>query len=322
VPPLASSLRERIELLAKATGRFGDVELHLAQFNTATLRHPMDHPATASFVNLLDEVNALAEASPGFVWRHGIDSRDVDAPPVYDDPLRLVNASVWESLAYLRDYAYKGLHRDVFRQRGDWFVSSEAVMWWVPAGTIPTLEECKARLEFLLRHGPSPYAFETGQRFPSLVVVRRSLDHHDVGPMIDELNRELIDTEPEDGQCFHSLSEAEVTDGGAFFVGYLDDVPMACGAYRRIDDATLDGTAAEVKRMWANPDSRGSKLGAAILATIIQAATADGYRELKLETGEHLTAAVGLYSRTGFTRCEPWGEYVGSPLSYCMRLAL
>lgn len=320
---LRISLRERIELGSISTGRFSDVELQLAQFNTATLRHPMDHPETASFVNLLDEVNALAEASPGFVWRHGIDSRNVDDPPVYDDPLRLVNASVWESLTHLRDYVYKGLHREVFRQRGDWFVASDAVMWWVPVGTIPTLAECKARLEFLERHGPSPYAFETGQRYPTLAVVRRDLDHPDVGPMIEQLNRELIDTEPEGGQCFHSLSADEVTDGGAFFVAYLDGTPLACGAYRRID-AALNGTpgAAEVKRMWAHPDSRGSKLGAAILTTIVQAATADGYRDLKLETGEHLTAAVGLYTKAGFTQCEPWGEYIDSPLSYCMQLTL
>ena len=305
------------------TDRFADVELHLAQFNTATLRHPMDHPQTASFVNLLDEVNALAEASPGFVWRHGIDSRDVDAQPVYDDPLRLVNASVWQSLAHLRDFAYKGLHRDVFRQRSDWFVASEAVMWWVPAGTVPTLTECKARLEFLLRHGPSPYAFETGQRFPALVVVRRALEHPEVGPMIEQLNRELLDTEPAGGNCFHSLSPEEVQDGGAFYVAYLDDAPLACGAYRRIDGtANATAGAAEVKRMWAHPDRRGSKLGAAILATIVQAATADGYHELKLETGEHLTAAVGLYTKAGFVQCEPWGEYVDSWSSHCMSLQL
>lgn len=71
-----------------------------------------------------------------------------------------------------------------------------------------------------------------------------------------------------------------------------------------------------------HPDSRGSKLGAAILATIVQAATADGYNELKLETGEHRTAAVGLYTRFGTCQCPPWGEYIFSPLSYCHRLTL
>ena len=73
-----------------------------------------------------------------------------------------------------------------------------------------------------------------------------------------------------------------------------------------------------VKRMWADPELRGHKLGTRILATIEAAAIADGFTELRLETGEHLTAAVSLYRSFGFQQCENWGEYVGVPLSYCM----
>lgn len=291
------------------------MQVHLAQFNTATLRRPLDHPESASYVALLDETNARAEASPGFVWRHGIDSRD-SSTQVYDDPLTLVNASVWESLAALRDYAYKGFHRDVFRRRGEWFVASEAVMWWVPAGTIPTLEECKARLDFLLRHAPSPYAFETGQKFPTLAVVARPLGHPDVAPMLAQLDRELIASTPAGGSNFITIAPEHVAEGnGAFFIAYLDDAPVACGAYRRIEGVP---GAAEVKRMWADPAHRGNKLGAAVLATIETAARADGFEELRLETGEHLTAAIGLYTRFGFAPCENWGEYAGVPLSHCM----
>lgn len=148
--------------------------MHLAQYNIATLRRPLDDPASATYVALLDEVNALAEASPGFVWRHGIDSRD-ESSSVYENPLTLVNASVWESLGHLKDYAYKGFHRDVFRRRQEWFDGSGAVMWWIPAGTIPTLAEGVERLEFLRRHGPTPYGFETGQKHPELVMVERAV---------------------------------------------------------------------------------------------------------------------------------------------------
>ena len=70
--------------------------------------------------------------------------------------------------------------------------------------------------------------------------------------------------------------------------------------------------------MWADPEVRGAKLGAAVLATIEAAAIADGFTELRLETGEHLTAAVGLYRTFGFDPCAQWGEYEGVPLSYCM----
>lgn len=70
--------------------------------------------------------------------------------------------------------------------------------------------------------------------------------------------------------------------------------------------------------MWSHPDHRGSKLGAAILATVEAAATADGFTELRLETGEYLTEAVSLYRKVGFQPCESWGEYHGVPLSYTM----
>ncbi len=156
------------------------MHLHLAQYNTATLRAPLDDPASASYVALLDEVNAAAEASPGFVWRHGIDSRDPSTTVYDDDPLRLVNASVWESLGHLRDYAYRGLHRDVFRRRREWFDASGAVMWWIPAGTIPTLAECVERLVFLEQHGATPYGFATGQRVEQLVIVPVAHDSPEV----------------------------------------------------------------------------------------------------------------------------------------------
>lgn len=156
------------------------MELHLAQYNIARLRHPLDHPVSVTYVALLDEVNAAADASPGFVWRHGIDSRD-QTGSLYDDPLMLANASVWESLAHLRDYVYRGgVHKEVFRRRHEWFDGSGAVMWWVPAGTIPSIPECKARLEFLEQHGPTPFGFETGQRHEQLVIVERDAQDADV----------------------------------------------------------------------------------------------------------------------------------------------
>jgi hypothetical protein len=149
--------------------------LHLAQYNIARLRHPVDHPASAAFVGLIDETNAHAEASPGFVWRHGIDTRDVNDTP-YDDRLITVNASVWESVAHLRDFAYRGFHRDVFRRRQEWMTDSAAIMWWQPAGVTPSLQACMGRLAFHDAHGPSPYTFETGQHHPVLALVPDGAD--------------------------------------------------------------------------------------------------------------------------------------------------
>jgi GNAT superfamily N-acetyltransferase len=132
--------------------------------------------------------------------------------------------------------------------------------------------------------------------------------------MIEQLNHELITTEPEGGTCHITLDHEDVSDGnGAFFVAYRDGLPLACGAYRRIAPGI-----AEVKRMWADPTARGSGLGATVLRTIEAAARDEGYHELRLETGLHLEAAVSLYRAFGFTQCEPWGDYIDSPMSYCM----
>ncbi len=291
------------------------VQLHLAQFNVGTLRAPIDHPDTAAFTNALPEVNALAESSPGYVWRLQTDAGDATSISAYENPLTIVNLTVWESLETLRDFVTRGMHRDFLRRRGDWFEpGSGLVHWWIPAGTTPTVEQAKRRLAFLERFGPTAHAFGPRSTFPTSVVVRRSLDHPDVPAMLQALDHELLSTEPEGGICHITLDPEHVADdNGAFFVAYHDGRPRACGAYRRISD-----DAAEVKRMWADPECRGAKLGAAVLDTIEGAARADGYQELRLETGEHLTAAVGLYTAFGFTPCEPWGDYLDSPLSHCM----
>lgn len=149
-----------------------------------------------------------------------------------------------------------------------------------------------------------------------LAIQRVPLTHPDVQAMIARLDAELIEGTPEGGSNFLHLAAEHVDEGaGGMFVAYVDGVARAMGAYRRIDDVP---GAAEVKRMWADPTLRGQKLGKQILATIEAAAVADGFTELRLETGEHLVAAVGLYRSFGFEECPQWGEYEGVPLSYCM----
>ncbi len=295
-----------------------EIALHLAQYNIAKLRHPIGHPATAGFEALIDETNERAEASPGFVWRHGIDARDTSDTP-YDDTSITVNASVWESLDDLRAFAYRGWHRDVFRRRQEWFVDSAAVMWWIPAGTVPTMQECMTRLDFHDEFGPTPYAFVTGQRLPQLVMRRHDMGDPEVQGMLAQLDTELKAQTPPGGTNFIHLPADHVEgDQGSLFVAWVDGRPLACGAWRRIDDLAGRPDTGEVKRMWASPDARGMRLGAAVLATVQSAAREQSITELRLETGEYLTAAVGLYRRFGFEACAPWGEYVGVEHSYTM----
>ena len=143
---------------------------YLAEINIARMRAPIiSDPIMKEFVDLLDEINALAEASPGFVWRLKSDSGNATDIQVYEDERIIVNMSVWDSIDALFNYAYSTDHTDVFRRRGEWFermTTPHMTMWWIPVGTIPTAAEGRRRLEHLAQHGPTSHAFTFKQRFP------------------------------------------------------------------------------------------------------------------------------------------------------------
>lgn len=144
----------------------------LAQLNIARLLHPIDHPRIADFVNALDDVNALAENSPGFVWRLKTDSGNaLDVHhPWSADPFMLVNMSVWETPSDLKHFVYRSGHLDFYRRRAEWFEKpSQAhyVLWWIPRGHIPTPAEAAERLDHYRRHGATPFAFWFGELFPA-----------------------------------------------------------------------------------------------------------------------------------------------------------
>lgn len=142
---------------------------HLAQLNIGRIVAPLDSPQLAGFVNRLDEINTLADGAAGFVWRFQTAEGDATALRPFDDDRILVNFSVWESAEALHHFVYRTAHVEVMRQRREWFeVMREAylVLWWVPAGHRPTVEEAIARLETLRRIGPSPQAFGFRELFP------------------------------------------------------------------------------------------------------------------------------------------------------------
>ena len=144
---------------------------HLAQVNVATVRAPLDSPELAGFVAQLEPINALADHSPGFVWRLQTEDGDATAIRPFQDERIMVNLSVWESLEALRTFVYASRHLVVMRRRREWFHRMDAylALWWVPAGTIPTVAEAKRRLERLAGHGPGPEAFTFRAPFPHSV---------------------------------------------------------------------------------------------------------------------------------------------------------
>lgn len=145
-------------------------QMQIAQINVARTHHPLDHPAMAGFVARLDAINARADAAPGFVWRLQDESGNATDLSPFDDPMVIVNMSVWETIDALFDFVYRGAHTEVMRQRKSWFELPEAAhtaLWWTPAGTRPTLAEARARLEHLRACGPSAHAFTFKHHFPA-----------------------------------------------------------------------------------------------------------------------------------------------------------
>jgi uncharacterized protein DUF3291 len=137
-------------------------EYHLAQVNIARMRAPLEDPIMSDFVARLDEVNALADASPGFVWRFQGEQGNATYLRPYEDDRILFNMSVWDSVEALRAYVYRSGHAEVLKRRHEWFqklAGPSAALWWVPAGHLPSVAEAKARLAYLESHGSTAFAF-------------------------------------------------------------------------------------------------------------------------------------------------------------------
>lgn len=136
---------------------------HLAQVNIAKMKgKDINDPIMADFVAQLDEVNSLAEQSKGFVWRLKDDEDNATAYNPFDDIQIIINFSVWESITDLQHFVFQGHHLEVMKQRRNWFESfgkAYIVMWFIPIGYTPTLQEAVERLEYLQENGASEYAF-------------------------------------------------------------------------------------------------------------------------------------------------------------------
>jgi hypothetical protein len=145
------------------------ISWHLAQINIGKMVAPEGDPRVQPFFDALDWVNALAEASPGFVWRlTGEGNSATDIQPTVD-PLLLINMSVWENAEALFQFVYRSSHTEVMVRRREFFERFDGAyqaLWWVPAGTLPMINDGLSRLWHLNRFGPTSHAFTFKKRFP------------------------------------------------------------------------------------------------------------------------------------------------------------
>lgn len=142
---------------------------NLAQLNIGRIRGPMDSPIMADFAANLERINALAERSPGFVWRLQTEEGDATAIRPFEDENMLVNMSVWRDVESLNKYVYSSAHVEIMRRRREWFEPMREaflVLWWVPEGHRPGVAEAIAKLELLRTKGPTAEAFTFRKAFP------------------------------------------------------------------------------------------------------------------------------------------------------------
>jgi hypothetical protein len=138
---------------------------HLAELNVGRLVAPTDDPRVAEFMDALDRINGLGKRMPGFVWMmegSGEPGTGNTETKIDGDPLHVANLTVWENVETLENFVFNTVHRQFYARRQEWFeVLGEMhfVMWWVPEGHRPTLDEALARLEHLKRRGASDHAF-------------------------------------------------------------------------------------------------------------------------------------------------------------------
>lgn len=151
----------------------------MAQVNIGRVKAPLDDPIMSGFVNRLDEINALADRSPGFVWRLQTSEGNATYFRPYADDRILLNMSVWNSIEALRHYVYRTAHAQLLQQRQAWFEkfsSSYAALWWVPEGHLPGVDEAKKRIAHLDAHGPTQFAFTFKTVFQPDPEFQRSID--------------------------------------------------------------------------------------------------------------------------------------------------
>lgn len=140
----------------------GGSTFQLVQANVALGKAPLSEPVMQGFVEQLEYINSVADRSPGFVWRLQTEDGDATSVQVFDDPLVILNMSVWETIEDLYDYVFRSDHRGPMKNRRAWFDRMDrphSVMWWTPAGERPTVAEAEKRLNLLRDRGPTPAAF-------------------------------------------------------------------------------------------------------------------------------------------------------------------
>jgi len=142
---------------------------HLAQINIAKAKEELTSSTMEGFVARLDEINALADGSDGFIWRLQTEDGDATALRVFDDPMLIINMSVWRDAEALKNFVYKTTHVELLKDRSAWFDKireAHQALWWIAEGDVPTLEQGKEKLIQIQSEGSGEQAFTFANIYP------------------------------------------------------------------------------------------------------------------------------------------------------------
>ncbi len=141
---------------------------HLPRTNIGVAGFTYGEPGFADFVGTLDRINAIADQSPGFVWRFVQDDEHEAGREIFDDENVLFDMSARESKGAHFDCVYHTDPVDILRRRAEWFVKLDRpimALRWIPAGSLPTVADAGQRLHLLAQKGPAVDAFTFRQCF-------------------------------------------------------------------------------------------------------------------------------------------------------------
>ncbi len=284
---------------------------------------PLSDPIMAGFVEQISQLNALADTSPGFVWRlqgtHG-DATDLRSPLGEEV---LVNLSVWESLESLKAYAYKTAHVSAMRNRREWFYRMDEehlALWWVLAGTVPTLEEAVDRLRTLRERGETERAFTFRKPFPPPEPKTEIAAGYVPGILGTVSGLFALHFSRSHG--FGASFEAKVASEFAAFLKRYDeqrDLQLVLKRGGRIlGGISVDGLNAEregARLRWfiLSEEARGGGWGRKLLSEALRFCDAHRYSRVYLTTVAGLDASRHLYEQSGFcliseTENTTWGS--------------
>lgn len=143
----------------------------IAEINIARMKGvDIYDPVMKEFVDNLDTINAMAENSPGFIWRLKDENNNATSVNPYNDEQVIINLSVWESIETLKNYIYNTFHSEFLKRRKEWFQTygqAHTAIWWIPAGQFPTVEEAVTKLAYLQKKGPTAQVFDLRKIFPA-----------------------------------------------------------------------------------------------------------------------------------------------------------